>query len=420
MKRFILILLSVALLISLTACQTATRETPTEQKTSSPTPAATPLPLDESATPEPVGLDQFIGDWNGVLNTVNFEADNTLHIFNKNGKPDVYLSSETFGIYHMPVVSSELSEGTLTIAINEEQNRAIFTLNISAPDTLSGTYVQYEKTSDISLTRISETPSSADYVNLSYIERLQQLTEDESYSDDGTVIPYTYELSNREPWLDKIKEYDLDELTKDKTDVELMKTLLYWVSDQYKHGNPDGAPGGRDALSVMNFCDTVSGGYTNCRGLSIILADLCRVYGIPTKHIICMPKERFFLDCHVVVLAFSSELNQWVMLDPTFKLILQDEDGGYLDLQTLRDSLIHDKATVPNAEFSYNGSPYSLKKYREYMTKNTFRFSSGTDFFIGVEEGINGNVQNMLIPIGYNEDGGELTTTSCEAFWKLP
>lgn len=423
MKR-IAIFLSLIMLISLTACQSTTPEniTPPTSETVSQSPAsiATPVPLDVRTTPELVELDQFVGDWKGVLKTDYFEADNTLHVFNKNGKPDIYMSSETFGIYHMPVTNSEFSDGTLKLAINDEQNRAVFTISVLAPDTLIGTYDQYEKTSEFSLTRISEAPSRAEFVNIGYTERLQQLSEYESYEDDGTVIPYSYELNNREPWLEKIKEYGLDELTKDKADVELMKTLLYWVSDHFKHGNPNGAPGGKDAISVMEFCDTTSGGYTNCRGLSIILADLCRTYGIPAKHITCMPKERYFSDCHVVVLAYSKELNQWVMLDPTYKLVLQDENGAYLDLKMLRDSLINGKSTVSNDGFSYNGGNANITSYREYMTKNTFRFSSATDFYFGAEERSNGNVRNMLIPVGYDEDHAEVTTTSDEAFWKLP
>jgi hypothetical protein len=54
------------------------------------------------------------------------------------------------------------------------------------------------------------------------------------------------------------------------------------------------------------------------------------------------------------------------------------------------------------------------------MTKNTFRFSSATDLYYGADEGMNGNVENMLVPKGYTDDAAERTTISEEAFWVLP
>lgn len=421
MKRYFSFLLALIMLFILTACTGETvsdAPSPTSDAvTPAPSVSATSTPTETTVSLEPKGLDQFVGEWSGKISKSDDEA--MLHIFNNNGEPEVFLSSDAHDLYYWPVGSS-FSDNMLTLSMNDEQHRLIIVLDCSVPDNLTGTSTQYGETSEISLNCVSRTPSRPEYTELSYAERLQQLTEYENFEDDDVAIPFTYELGNRQPWLDVIEEHGLDALTEGKTDVELMKMLLFWVSDNFKHGNPEGSPSGTDAMSVIEFTKT-TGDYTNCRGLSIILADLCRAYGIPAKHITCMPKERRFYDCHVVVLAYSSELNQWIMLDPTYKLVLQDENETYLDLRTFREYLISGEKTVPNEEFSYNGSrAVSINSYREYMTKNTFRFSSATDFYYGAEEGIDGNVQNMLIPVGYDEDSAERTTTSDKELWKVP
>lgn len=367
---------------------------------------------------------KFEGKWDCSYKTSSFEETGaTLNIYFENDTPQVLFSSLTFNIFFLPV-ESKFVDNKLVISLNDEEHRAVISLSYIEPDQLTGTYSQYGEDSQINLTQVSKTATKGEFYRKTEVftdaERKQQLMDFELYKEDKAIIQYSYTLNEREPWEAVIQKHDLDNLAKDKTDVELMKTLLFWVSENYKHGNPNGAPGGYDAISVMDFCETESGGYTNCRGLSIILADLCRVYGIPAKHITCMPKEAVFNDCHVVVVAYSKELDQWVMLDPTFKLILQDENGAYMNLQTLRHSLIHDKALVANEEHSYNGSWHSINDYRTYMTKNTFRFTSATDFFFGAEEGHNGNVTNMLIPFGYDEDDAKVTTTSDEAFWITP
>ncbi len=50
----------------------------------------------------------------------------------------------------------------------------------------------------------------------------------------------------------------------------------------------------------MQFADE-NEGITNCRGLSLILAQLIRAYNIKAFHITCMPYEEPFSDCHVIV-----------------------------------------------------------------------------------------------------------------------
>lgn len=42
------------------------------------------------------------------------------------------------------------------------------------------------------------------------------------------------------------------------------------------------------------------------------------------------------------------------------------------------------------------------------------------DFYFGAEEALNGNVRNMPVPAGYDDDRKTLTTTDDGAFWAAP
>ncbi len=249
-------------------------------------------------------------------------------------------------------------------------------------------------------------------------ERKTQLAEYSEYAEDGVEIPFTYELNQRENYEELICEYDLDSLVKGYRDVALMEVLLNWVSSNFKHDGGSGMPEGRDAITLINYCKEYGG--INCRGVAVILAEMLRVYGIPAKHITCIPKEAEFDECHVVVHAYSEELKQWIMLDPTYKLILQDKNGNYVSLPMFRNSLVNDIELKANENAGRNGGAFNLDNYRRYMTKNVFRFTSATNFYFGAENGKYGNVENMLVPLNYTDDKSERNTSSESAFWATP
>lgn len=135
--------------------------------------------------------------------------------------------------------------------------------------------------------------------------------------------------------------------------------------------------------------------------MAILLAEICRAYGIKAKHITCMPYEEPFDDCHVVVHAYSERLCQWIMLDPTNHLYLKDKQGNLLDIPKFRQILLDDEVLNINEQASYNGMPFNLEDYREYMTKNIFRFQGSLNYSFGSEDGRNGNRQVLLLPKDY-------------------
>ncbi|MBQ7313268.1 MAG: hypothetical protein IJW81_06760 [Clostridia bacterium] len=157
---------------------------------------------------------------------------------------------------------------------------------------------------------------------------------------------------------------------------------------------------------------------TNCRGLSIMLGNLLRYNGIRAQHITCQPYEEPFNDCHVVVDCILPS-GKRIMLDPTYRLYFRDADGAYVSLPGLRTILRNDGELIPNETASYTGGEgFVLADYREYMAKNTLRFSKDR-----VNADHRDEYERMrLFPAGYPKERisdaeNTIVLTDDKAFW---
>ena len=257
--------------------------------------------------------------------------------------------------------------------------------------------------------------------NFSLDERKKVLEEYKAYHQDAVNYTFEYEIGQETRDEAFIESYHLDELTQEKEDVALMETLLHWVCRECNHGNPPATPEKQDPAYVMAFGKAF--GQMNCRELSLLLAGTLRMYGIEARHVACLPEMNVFNDCHVVVEAYSRKLEQWILLDPTFNLILQDGEGNYINLQTLRKAIIEGKELVPNEEFAYNEEETSLDNYINYMSKNCFRFECLEKLYPGVDKVVEGNRVINLVPVGYEkpiEANRIVITTDEERFFAPP
>lgn len=169
-------------------------------------------------------------------------------------------------------------------------------------------------------------------------------------------------------------------------------------------------------IGIIKSCEKMEA-KTNCRGLSLILAELLRMNGIRARHITCKPYEAPFQDCHVVVDCLMPS-GARIMLDPTYRLYLTDDNGEYISLAQLREGIICGKKFHPNVTASYNGTGFNYDDYIEYMTKNVLRFN--TNYILNDTDSILSQVE--LIPSGYIISGYLSTvryTTDPDYFWNL-
>lgn len=180
---------------------------------------------------------------------------------------------------------------------------------------------------------------------------------------------------------------------------ELAFSLLDFVCDNFQHTPSSFFREDPSVKGIINVCRE-NNGKTNCRGLTIILAGLLRMNGIEAAHITCMPYESPFNDCHVVVDCLLPS-GARVMLDPTYRLYFTDDSGEYVSIQSLRQMLVSGEKLLKNEKAAYNGdkTQFSIQSYRNYMTKNTFRFMRDRKFYDGSDSKENNSI--LLIPVSY-------------------
>lgn len=363
----------------------------------------------------------FHGKWGGAVVISGTEDYWTINI--DTVENTVTISSTALAVDFMPV-DWEIENGTIIISMNDEANRMVVTLSISENnEELEGNFAQYGLINNVNLSRTSDRPETGLFsINgqppVSYEDRIQDLRDFAEFSDDEETIPFFYDLGRRDLYTDLIERFDLDTLTAGYSDVRLMVVLLNWVCDNFLHDGNSGMPDERNAYALINYLDNNPDG-GNCRILAILLAEVLRLYGIEAKHITLHPKEVNGIVVHVVTHAYSRELGKWIMLDPTFRVLLQDTDGIFLDIPALRAVIADGGEFFPYGNAGRNNQPFNEESYRNFMADYLFRFSSGTNFTFGSEDGIMGNQYNMLAPIGYIDDP-DITTHSARAFWSVP
>lgn len=356
----------------------------------------------------------LVGKWH----LVNAEIEIIINIFDED-PPRMKLSIPDMGYHNMPPSCVYEKDGRLCWEMNEDANSMLFSVEHKdgaivgtllatvysydyKDDGTESKTVQFEKDMEVRFERDSDIPEDKDmeFFQPNYvapteprIDILRRFAEYD-YSQEESSYSTEYVLRGEKPSV--LDKYDYDSYVAGKSGDELMFALLNFVCDHFKH-NGVGGTGGTGITELIRFCER-NNMSTNCRGLAILLSSLLRLNGIRARHITCMPYEQPFNDCHVVV---DCELPSGarVMIDPTYRLYLKDAKGEYVSLPRLREMLISGEEYFPNADAGYNGGEFDLSGHREYMTKNTLRFSRGTLAADGHDDDDRRCVR--LVPKGY-------------------
>lgn len=197
---------------------------------------------------------------------------------------------------------------------------------------------------------------------------------------------------------------------------EIVFSMLDFVCTNFKHISNATLPTDRSLEGIIKHCEETEL-MTNCRGLSLILAELLRMNGIRARHVTCKPYEEPFEDCHVVVDCLMPS-GARIMLDPTYRLYFADDSGGYVSLEQLREGIIEGKTFHPNSNASYNGLGFDYSNYIEYMTKNVFRFN--TNYNLNNSDSMMSEIE--LVPKRYTTNGFSKVvqyTTDPDYFWNI-
>ncbi|VXB24660.1 Transglutaminase superfamily protein [Flavobacterium sp. 9AF] len=208
----------------------------------------------------------------------------------------------------------------------------------------------------------------------SYLTKLKKASE--YNNNDIRFIPkFTYQ-SNDNPSLIKIRqELKLDSIAGKGSELSKIFNLMHWVHNLVKHDGGSDNPTLKNAIDLIKICKSENRG-VNCRMLATILNECYLSLNIKSRHVTCMPKETEFEDCHVINMVYSTELEKWIWIDPTFDAYVMNEKGNLLGIEEVRDRLITGQPLVLNADANWNREYLKTKEeYLEnYMAKNLYRF----------------------------------------------
>ncbi len=353
-----------------------------------------------------------------------------LNIVDDAQTPKLFITIQSYDAAYMLPNSWKVSKEGTTFTFNEGTWEATVTLSLAENDTkLAGTVAQYDKVYEFELYRMSSTPDIKDQQEQYLFEGeppavwAERLAKYPSFGTGSDTIPFTYELYEKEKIAALLNAADFANTAVKgySSDVAMMQALLEVFCDRFPHDGASGMPEQTDVISILNYADQAEG--IECRGQAAMFSAILRAYGIPARVVMCLPYTDPCEDCHVIVHAWSSDLGQWVMIDPTYRLMLRDQNRSYLSIPQVRDALVSGQVLVANETAGHNRAPFSMEYYRAYMTKNMFRFSSRTNACF---EGDNaaGNRDRLLVPLNYQVQypwsRPEIVTTNADAFWAAP
>lgn len=198
-----------------------------------------------------------------------------------------------------------------------------------------------------------------------------------NFSDDRFIPKFAYQSQDNADLKRIRKDLKLDSIAGNGSELSKIFNLMHWVHNLVRHDGSSNNPTLKNAIDLIRVCKTENRG-VNCRMLATILNECYLSLGIKSRYITCMPKETQFDDCHVINMLYSSELNKWIWIDPTFDAYVMDDKGNLLGIQEVRERLVKGLPLVLNADANRNRNVLQTKEeYLEnYMAKNLYRLET--------------------------------------------
>ncbi len=200
-------------------------------------------------------------------------------------------------------------------------------------------------------------------------EFIKEIKENQQFQVSDII---QIEYKSGEPEYEELKDkYHISDLTGER-DLGTALNLLAWVNEHIKHaGNYDNSDK-QDALTLLSVAYDKDYGI-NCLAMSIILCECLLAVDVKARVMYMMPKGIEDGDNHVVVEAFISELNKWIMLDPTYGSYCMDSHNLILNLGEMRNCIAKDKDYFFSKSMNYNGEIVDdIEDVKNYYAKNLF------------------------------------------------
>ena len=254
---------------------------------------------------------------------------------------------------------------------------------------------------------------------------LSVLKKSASYAKDNKKIEFIYQPKESMN-LRMVRDYfKLDSVAGQGDELSKILNLMHFAHDNIRHDGSNRAFAEMDAIDLYNYYKTTGKG-VNCRQLAISLCEMYLSMDIPARYVTCMPADSLDFECHVINTVWSSQLQKWLYIDPTFDAWVMDENGTLLSIAEVRERLINDQPLVLCETANWNHeSPQTKEDYLEtYMAKNLYffvckklnRFNPESLYRNNDPEG-----DVRLMPVGFVNNNRKCeTTTDPEVFWAKP
>ena len=265
---------------------------------------------------------------------------------------------------------------------------------------------------------------------LKQIEQYDNLTVLKSaapyaHEDTDSLLRFSYQ-SAEDMRLKNVKEFfSLDEVAGDGDEISKILNILRFVHDSIRHDGGNYALCEFDAIDIYNYHKSTGKG-VNCRHLAITLNEMFLSMGIPSRYVTCMPKDPNDQDCHVINAVWSSQLNKWIWVDPTFYAYVTDENGTLLGIAEVRERLIDGRTLVLNEDANWNHQSQQTKEHylENYMAKNLYYLECVTENRFNPESRYRdtGSSYVKLVPSDEKEESSErmVFTHDADYFWQAP
>jgi hypothetical protein len=278
---------------------------------------------------------------------------------------------------------------------------------------------------DTLATRFSREPidvvfvSTTDTLPLKVIYAERKIDFLRQYPDFGTTpaegLPPFHYAAPADSLLTELRTtYNLDSVAGAGSETEKIINLMRWAHHIVTHDGSSTNPKPKNALNLISVCEKENRG-VNCRMMATILNEVYLAMGFKSRHVTCMPIEKEFDDCHVVNMVFSETLGKWLFMDPTFEGYLMDKDSTLVGIAEARQMLIDGEPLLISDGLNWNDEPYDKSTYKNYLTKNLFRFLCPLGSVPGYESNDGDLAWIYLNPAGYEaEKTGTADTTGSE------
>jgi len=251
------------------------------------------------------------------------------------------------------------------------------------------------------------------------------LQNSEPYTDARVdSLHFTYASPNSDKLSELRVKLNLDSVAGNGDEISKIKKLTTFVHNYIRHNGSNGNPQPMNGLSFIDLCANGKG-TLNCRGMAMLLNECLLSMGIPSRYITCYPKV-MENDCHVINAVWSSQLNKWIWMDPSFNAWITDDAGNLLGLSEVRAKLISNEPLVINPEANHYDSATDKEWYLDYyMTKNLYALEANCYNGYGAEDSNLHPYANrnyvVLVPNGFKPNYTNATCVSnLDWFWQAP